>query len=85
MVKNLPANAGDAGEVNSIPKTETLIISQLGWSGRSPTGGNATYSSILAWRIPSTEEPDGLQYIGSQESDMTQQLITTTRVGQESG
>jgi len=26
----------------------------------------ATHSSILAWRIPCTEEPDGLQSIGSQ-------------------
>ena len=29
-------------------------------------GGNATHSSILAWRIPLTEEPGGLQSIGSQ-------------------
>ena len=26
----------------------------------------ATYSSILAWRMPGTEEPDGLQSMGSQ-------------------
>ena len=26
----------------------------------------ATHSSILAWRIPWTEEPGGLQYMGSQ-------------------
>ena len=26
----------------------------------------ATYSSILAWRIPWTEEPGGLQFMGSQ-------------------
>jgi len=31
----------------------------------------ATHSSILAWRIPWTEEPGGLQSMGSQESDMT--------------
>ena len=31
----------------------------------------ATHSSILAWRIPWTEEPGGLQSVGSQESDMT--------------
>ena len=28
--------------------------------------GKATHASILAWRIPWTEEPDGLQSIGSQ-------------------
>ena len=39
MVKNLPANAGDAGDVGSVPG-----------SGRSPGGGNGNllHSSILA-------------------------------------
>ena len=32
----------------------------------------ATHSSILAWRILWTEEPDGLQSIGSQESEKTE-------------
>ena len=32
----------------------------------------ATHSSILVWEIPWTEEPDGLQSMGSQESDTTQ-------------
>ena len=31
----------------------------------------ATHSSILAWGIPWTEEPGGLQSTGSQEWDMT--------------
>ena len=31
----------------------------------------AIQSSILAWGIPQTEKPGGLQVIGSQESDMT--------------
>ena len=35
-----------------------------------------THVSILAWRIPWTEEPGGLQSMGSQESDMTEQLST---------
>ena len=34
--------------------------------------GMATHSSILAWRIPWTEEPGGLQSMGLQESDMTE-------------
>ena len=34
----------------------------------------ATHSSILAWEIPRTEEPGGLQSVGSQESDMTSRL-----------
>ena len=28
--------------------------------------GMATHSSIVAWRVPWTEEPGGLQFIGSQ-------------------
>ena len=32
----------------------------------------ATHSSVLAWRIPWTEEPGGLPSTGSQESDMTE-------------
>ena len=52
MVKNPPANAGDAG-----------LIPEL---GRAPEEGMATHSSILAWRIPWAEEPGGLQSTGSQ-------------------
>ena len=33
-----------------------------------------THSSILAWRIPWTEEPGGLQSMGCKESDITKQL-----------
>ena len=35
-------------------------------SGRSSGEGNGTHSSILAWEIPWTEEPVGLQSMGSQ-------------------
>ena len=40
----------------------------------------ATHSSILAWRIPWTEESGGLQPIGLQESDTTKQLDTHTHI-----
>ena len=50
MAKNLPANAGDTGGAGS--------VSGL---GRSPEEGMATHSSILAWRIPCTEESSGLR------------------------
>ena len=53
--KNLPANAGNIRDMGSIPGL-----------GRSPRKGMATHSSILAWRIPKTEEPDKLQSIGLQ-------------------
>ena len=36
--------------------------------------GMATHSSILAWRVPWTEEPGRLQSQGHKESDTTEQL-----------
>ena len=36
----------------------------------------ATQSSILAWKIPQTEESGGLPPLGHKESDMTEQLNT---------
>ena len=52
MEKNLPANAGDTGLIPGL--------------GRFPRGGNGNHSSILATIIPWTEEPGGLQFMGSQ-------------------
>ena len=37
----------------------------------------ATHFSILDWRIPWTEEPGGLQAMGSQELDTTERLTHT--------
>ena len=37
----------------------------------------ATHSSILAWKIPWTEEPGGLQSMGSQEADTTEYVAYT--------
>ena len=34
----------------------------------------ATHSSVLAWEIPWTERPGGLQSMGSQDPDTTEQL-----------
>ena len=53
MVKNLPANAGDPEEVPSLGCEDPLEKEM------------ATHSSILAWKIPRTEEPGGLQSMGS--------------------
>ena len=52
MVKNLPA------------MWETWVLS-LGWEDPLEEG-MAIHSSILAWRTPWTEEPGGLQSMGSQ-------------------
>ena len=44
-----------------------MQVQSLG--GKDPLEeGMATHSSILAWEIPWTEEPGGLQAMGSQES-----------------
>ena len=52
-------------------------VQSLGWE--DPLEKEmATHSSILAWEIPWTEEPGGLQSMGSQESDMTEQLNHTS-------
>ena len=48
---------------------ETWVLF-LGWEDRLEKE-MAIHSSILAWEIPWTEEPDGLQSMGSQELDTT--------------
>ena len=58
VVKNPPTNAGDMRDMGSIPVT-------LGQED-PPGGGHGNHSSILTWRIPWTEEPGELQFIGSQ-------------------
>ena len=45
-------------------ETQETLGSIPGW-GRFPGGGNGNHSSILAWKSPWTEEPGGLQPIGS--------------------
>ena len=46
------------------------------WLGRSPGGGHATHSSILAWRMPWTEDPGGLQSIASHSQIQLKRLST---------
>ena len=62
VVKNPPANAGDKRDSGSIVGWEVPLEEEM-----------ATHSSILAWRIPWTEDPGGLQSTGSQrvEHDLT--------------
>ena len=54
VVKNLSASSGDRPWVGF-----------LGWKD-SLEKGKSTHSSILAWRIPWTEEPGELAFMGSQ-------------------
>ena len=55
VVKNQSANAGGARDVGLMPG-----------SGRSLEKEMAPHSRTLAWKIPWTEEPGGLQFMGLQ-------------------
>ena len=61
VVKNLPANAGDIRDMGS---SRGL--------GRSPQGGYGNPLPGIAWEIPWTERPGGLQSMGSQKSGRTE-------------
>ena len=65
MVKNLPANARDIGNESSILGWEDPLEKEM-----------ATHSSILAWRIPGTEEPGG----ASRRLHMTLQLNNKSNI-----
>ena len=55
MVKDPPA----------VQEMQETWVQSLGWED-PPEEGMTTHSNILAWRIPWTEEPSGLQSMGSQ-------------------
>ena len=48
MIKDPPASAGDSREAGSIPGREGPLEEEM-----------AAHSSVLAWRIPRTEQPGG--------------------------
>ena len=53
--------------IKNLPAMQDMRVQSLGRD--NPLEKEmATYSSILAWRIPWTEEPGGLQSMGSQKS-----------------
>ena len=58
MGKEFACNAGDTGDTGSISGQEYFLEKEM-----------ATHSSILAWEIPWTEEPGGLESVGSQRVD----------------
>ena len=69
MVKNTPANAGDVGSISGL--------------GRSPGGGHGNPLQYSSWEIPWTEEPGGLQSLGSQRvgHDLATEHTGTQAVG----
>ena len=72
--------------VKNLPVVQEIWVQTLGWE--DPLEKEmATHSSILAWEIPRTEEPAGLQSMGSQrvghdlETEEQQQLYCILRNG----
>ena len=61
VVKNPPANTGDARDESSIPG-----------SGRSLEEEMVIHSCMLVWKIPGREDPGGLQSVGFAELDTTE-------------
>ena len=74
VVQTVEESACNVGYSGSIPGL-----------GRSPGKGIHSHSSILAWKIPWTEEPGGLQSMGSQrvrhKGTMTQALLNVASYG----
>ena len=65
-----------AQTVKNLPALQETQVWSLGWE--DPLEKEmATHSIILAWRIPWTEEVDGLQSMGCKESFMTERLSLT--------
>ena len=70
VVKNLPASAGDARDVGSIPG-----------SGRSPGEGNGTPLQYSCLENPMDREAVGYRSWGHKESDTTEQLTLSLLEG----
>ena len=67
VVKNLPANVGDLRDV----------VGPLGWE--DPLEEEmATHSSILAWRIPWTEQPGGLVHRATKSQTRLKRLSSSS-------
>ena len=59
--------------VKNLPAMQEIWVRQLGWEDQGDLQGDplekgmATHSIIIVWKIPRTEEPDGLLSMGSQK------------------
>ena len=75
-VLNEPAGLGASLIAQSVKNLPAVLETWVQFLGREDPLEKemATHSSVLAWKIPWTEEPGGLQSMGSQVSDMIEQL-----------
>ena len=63
MTKNALSRWEWINELLSLPTVQETQVQSLGWD--DPLEKEmATHSSILAWKIPWTEDPGGLQFLG---------------------
>ena len=65
-------------ESPAVQEPQETRVQSLGWEDPLEEG-MATHSSILAWRIPWTEEPGGLQSMGLQRVGHGQSNFTHTQ------
>ena len=61
-----------AQTIKNLPAMRETWVQSLGWKDPLEEGMEHTYSNILAWRSPWTEEPGGLCPWGHKESDTTE-------------
>ena len=72
-----------AQTVKNLPAMLETLARSLGWEDPLEKG-MATHTSILAWRIPWTEEPGRLQSMGCKESDKMEGLtLMVIRIRQD--
>ena len=57
--------------VRNLPAMQETWVQSLGWEDPLEKG-MATHSNVLVWRIPWTEEPGRLQFVGCKELDTTE-------------
>ena len=74
MVESLMGFPGYS--VKNLPAVQETQVQSLSWEDPLEKG-MTTCSSILAWRIPWTEEPGALQFMGCKESAITERLMHT--------
>ena len=69
VVKNPPAKTGDVRDAGSVPESEDPLEE-----------GMAIHSSVLAWRIPWTEEPGRLCGVAKSQTQLSTHILTLTTV-----
>ena len=70
--------------VKSLPAIQETLVQSLGWEDPLEKGA-ATHSSALTWKIPWTEEPGSLQFMGLQRATQLSDFTIFSFLQQRSG